>query len=127
MNETVMIYVAAAGAAGLIPALAALFMQERQRKRNRRDLEALRGSMERQQMACLEMFSEVNRSVTTLEEGLKGLRESPKAGGLHRSVRMQAMQLLRSGQPADAAASSLGLGRREMRLLERVSQTLCGN
>jgi hypothetical protein len=127
MNEVVLTYLAGAGVAGLMSALLALYQQRRQRNRSRRDLEALRGSMERQQMACLEMFSEVNRSLTTLEDGVKSLRETPKSGSLNRSIRTQALQLLRSGQSSDAAASSLGLGRRETRLLERVSQTLCGN
>ena len=83
--------------------------------------------MERQQMVCLEMFSDVNRTLATLEEGLSGLREAPKSGGLNRSARAQAIQMLRAGHSAEAAASGLGIGRREMHLLESVSQTLCEN
>jgi len=126
MKEILILIVAVAGAAGLVPVLLVLWLHRRHRNRLRRDLEALRGSMERQQMVCLEMFSEVNRTLTTLEEGMNGLRQNPKSGTLNRSTRAQAMKLLRSGVSADAAASSLGVGRREIRLLENVSQILCG-
>jgi hypothetical protein len=117
---------ALAGAAGLsflfVPSAA---VQWRRRRRNRRELADLREAIERQQMASLEMFSEVHRSVAMLEEGLRGVRETPKAGVLNRSARAQALQLLRSGLSAETAGPSLGIGKREMRLLERVSQTLC--
>jgi hypothetical protein len=126
LNDPLMLSVAAGCAAGILPALFALVWTARQRKASGREAEALRKSFEREQMVCLEMFTDVHRKISTFEEGLASLRQMPRAGGLNRSTRAQAMQLLRSGQTADAAASSLGIGRREMRLLERVSWTLCG-
>ena len=117
----------AVGACGFVLAAVSLMAQRKQRKRGRREMEALRGAVERQQMACLEMFSDVNRSLAALEEGLRGLREAPKSGGLNRSARAQAIQMLRAGHSAEDTASGLGIGRREMRLLESVSRTLCEN
>ena len=128
INDRVLLGIAAAVAVGLLVTLLSLILQWRDRTARRREVEkveALRKSFEKEQMVCLEMFSDVHRTIATLEEGIGALRQAPKAGGLNRSVRAQAMQMLRSGQSADAAASSLGICRREMRLLERVSQTLC--
>ena len=128
INDRVLLGIAAAVAVGLLVTLLSLIWQWRDRTARRREVEkveALRKSFEKEQMVCLEMFSDVHRTIATLEEGIGALRQAPKAGGLNRSVRAQAMQMLRSGQSADAAASSLGICRREMRLLERVSQTLC--
>lgn len=44
--------------------------------------------------------------------------------GLTRSIRSQAIQLLRSGMPPERAASELGIARREMVLIARVVRTL---
>lgn len=125
MNDRVMLGIAAAVAVGLFVTLLSVIWQWRERTVRRREVGALRKSFEKEQMVCIEMFSDVHRTIATLEEGVGSLRAAPKAGGLNRSTRAQAMQLLRAGHSADAAASSLGIGRREMRLLERVSQTLC--
>ncbi len=124
-NVSILIAVSAAvGGCGVLLALGAFMLQARHSKRGRRESEVLRGAVERQQMVYLEMFSEVHRSLATLEEGLNGVRERPKPGGLNRSVRTRSMELLRSGVAADAAAESMGIGKREMRLLECVSRTL---
>jgi hypothetical protein len=125
VNDRVMLGIAAVVATGLVATLFSLIWQWRDRKVRRREVEALRKSFEKEQMVCLEMFSSVHRTIATLEEGVVSLRQAPRAGGLNRSTRAQAMQMLRSGHSAEAAASSLGIGKREMRLLERVSQTLC--
>lgn len=125
MNDRLMLGIAAAVAIALVVTLFSLVWQWKDRTVRRREVEALRKSFEKEQMVCLEMFSDVHRTIATLEEGMGALRQAPKSGGLNRSTRAQAMQMLRSGHSADAAASSLGIGRREMRLLERVSQTLC--
>jgi hypothetical protein len=103
----------------------AVALHRRQGRRYRQDLEALRVSMESRQMVCLEMFAEAHRSIASLEERVSVARETPKSGALSRSARAQAMQLLRSGLSADTVAGSVGAGRREIRLLERVSHVLC--
>jgi hypothetical protein len=51
-------------------------------------------------------------------------RDESGRTALTRSIRSQAIQLLRSGMPPDTAASTLGIGKREMRLIACVSREL---
>ena len=103
-------------------AIALLAAHWRYRARSRQDLNGLRELVEREQTRCADLFLEVKRNLADLEE--ESLQNAPKPGALSRSKRAEAMRLLRSGLSIEAAASSLGIGKREMRLLERVSQTL---
>jgi len=72
---------------------------------------------------CSEKIEQLGRGIAVLELSAQNRDEAGNAG-LTRSVRSQAMQLLRSGMPPDSAASTLGIGRREMRLIAGVSRAL---
>ena len=72
---------------------------------------------------CSEQIAELGCSVAVLELRAQNIDEAGK-GGLTRSLRSQAMQLLRSGVSPENAAATLGTGRREMRLIATVSRTL---
>jgi hypothetical protein len=105
-------------------ALLSILAQWRFRARNRRDLAELRASAQRQADLFEEMQNEMKDSMAALEEAVRNAPEPPRPGALNKSERTQALQLLRSGVSTDVAASTLGLGKREVRLLERVAQTL---
>ncbi len=98
--------------------------QWRSRARQRTELAKLQVELDSQKAASSASFSELNRDVLALREEVRTPPEPPRAGGLNRSARAQALQLLRSGVSPESAATSLGMGKREMRLLEQVSQTL---
>lgn len=83
----------------------------------------LQSMLREQQVACSGQIAQLGRNVAVLELSAQNIDEAAK-GGLTRSVRSQAMQLLRSGMSPESAASTLGIGRREMRLIARVSRTL---
>jgi hypothetical protein len=101
-----------------------MLLQWRGRSRSLRELAALRAEMESQKAASTQMLTDLRRGFEGLEETVRTPPEPPRAGGLNRSERAQALQLLRSGMSPESAAAALGMGRREMRLLERVSQTI---
>jgi hypothetical protein len=71
-----------------------------------------------------EQIAQLGRTVAVMELSAQNIDEAGK-GGLTRSVRAQAMQLLRSGMSPERAASTMGIGKREMRLIAAVSRTLC--
>jgi len=68
------------------------------------------------------LIAQLQENVSVLEKSAQQVAEAK--GGLTRSMRAQAMQLLRSGMSPDSAAASLGIGRREVRLLSSVSHAL---
>jgi hypothetical protein len=72
---------------------------------------------------CAAMQAELKQGFDALEQFVLSPAEPPRAGSLNRSARSQALQLLRSGMSPETAAATLGMGRREMRLLDRVAQT----
>jgi hypothetical protein len=58
-----------------------------------------------------------------IEMRLQNIDDAAK-GGLGHSARARALQLLQSGMSAESAPSTLGIGRREMRLIAGVSRML---
>jgi hypothetical protein len=68
-------------------------------------------------------IAQLSRSVADLELNARNIGEAGW-GGLTRTRRSQAMQLLRSGMSPESAASSLGIAMREMRLISKVSRIL---
>jgi hypothetical protein len=68
-------------------------------------------------------IAQLSRSVADLELNARNIGEAGW-GGLTRTRRSQAMQLLRSGVSPESAASTLGIAMREMRLISRVSRIL---
>jgi hypothetical protein len=64
-----------------------------------------------------------SRDVDVVQPGARHTGEIGH-GGLTRSVRSQAIQLLRSGMPPQGVASALGIGKREILLISSVLRTL---
>jgi hypothetical protein len=75
------------------------------------------------QVECSAQIAQLAANVAVLETSAQNA-DNLSTGALSRSTRSQAMQLLRSGMSPENVAASLGLGRREMRLLASVSRTL---
>jgi hypothetical protein len=94
-------------------------------------LSELRAELQSQMQAMLlahqveysEQIAQLGRNVAALEQSAQNVDEV-RTGGLSRSARSQAMQLLRSGMSPESAASALRIGKREMRLIATVSSTL---
>ena len=109
-------------AAGLILAIWFLVAQGKYRARIRCDVEELRRLFELERKVCADTFFERKENPAhAREEEHAGNAEAGRA--LTRSSRAEALRLLRSGLSPETAASSLGIGKREMRLLERVART----
>jgi hypothetical protein len=107
----------------LLLATLSFVAQWRGRVRHRRDLDELRATFERQHSESAETASALRGKFDALEKAALTPPEPPAAGSLNRSARAQALQMLRTGISSDTAAASLGVAKREMRLLERVSRT----
>ena len=71
---------------------------------------------------CAGQIAQLGESVSELAKSAQSMDAAK--GGITRSARSQAMQLLRSGMSPDNAAAALGIGRREMHLLASVSRIL---
>jgi hypothetical protein len=83
----------------------------------------LRAVLSEQKVECSEQIDLLKSSIAVLE--LNGRNDAGVAtGGLTRSLRSQAVKLLRSGMPPEGAAAILGIGRREMRLIACVSDRI---
>lgn len=115
-----------AGICGTVAGAACLLMLRRQRARaewQREELQAdLQSRLRQQREEFSEQVARIGRSVEVLELGAKSVEEARR--GLSRSRRSQAMQLLRSGMSPESAATSLGMARREMHLIAKVSRIL---
>jgi hypothetical protein len=72
---------------------------------------------------CARQIAQLTRQVADLQLSHQNIEDVSK-GGLPRSRCSQAMQLLRSGMPAESVASSLGMATREMRLIAEVARML---
>jgi hypothetical protein len=107
----------------LLPAVLLVAARRRSRTQTRGELECLRASFEREKITSAEALSELKKGLGALENQVRSAPEAPQPGGLNRSARAEALRLLRSGMSPETAAASLGMGKREMRLLERVSRT----
>lgn len=115
-----------AGVCGTAAGAACLLVLRGQGARAQWQREELKAELESQLRQQGQEFSEqvarLGRSVEILELSAKSVEEAGR--GLTRSRRSQAMQMLRSGMSPESAAASLGMGRREMRLIARVSRIL---
>jgi hypothetical protein len=83
----------------------------------------LRAALERNQAACLDQIGRVSRAVEFLEASGRNT-EDAIGRAMNRSLRSQAMQLLRSGMTPDTVAAALGVAKREVRLIAGVSSVL---
>jgi hypothetical protein len=113
-----------AGLAGCAAAIVSLLELRRYRQRAEHAATLLRGEVERQQNAFTEQFAALTQGFSALELNMQNTEEMLREGRLNRSTRAQALQLLRQGVAPDTAAATLGLAKREMRLLARVSRLL---
>jgi hypothetical protein len=75
-----------------------------------------------QHTECSVQIAQLAENVAVLEMSAQQIADAQ--GGLTRSIRSQAMQLLRTGMSPENAASALGMSRNEVRLLACVSKTL---
>jgi hypothetical protein len=76
-----------------------------------------------QRNACSGEFAEIRKQAAELEASLQNTRDVLRHGRFNRSTRAQALHLLRSGMSPETAASALGVGRRELRLLAKVAES----
>jgi hypothetical protein len=83
----------------------------------------LLAGLSEQKVECSEQIALLKSSIAVLEPGAR-IDAGMATGGLTRSLRSQAVQLLRTGMPPEGAASILGIGRREMRLIACVSDRI---
>jgi hypothetical protein len=81
------------------------------------------GEISRVMEQTQQSVARLSRDVADLELNARNIEEAG-LGGLNRTKRSQAMQLLRSGMSPETAASTLGITTREMRLISRVSRIL---
>jgi hypothetical protein len=114
-----------AGSAAASISLVVLFLaQWRFRARTRRDLAGLRAALQLHVGDFEEKHAGLKKELSAIQAAAQDVPEPPRPGALNKSLRTQALHLLRSGASPETAAASLGLGKREMRLLERVALTL---
>src|ERR1035438_6839272 len=89
-----------AGTAGICGAFLCYMMFRRQRSSAKADRETLRAELESimhaQQVECLDQIAQFAETVAILGRSAQHMDDASK-GGLTRSIRSQAMQLLRSG------------------------------
>jgi len=83
----------------------------------------LRVAVERNQAALLDRIGQVGRAVE-FQEASGGNTEEAIGRAMNRSLRSQAMGLLRSGLAADTVAATLGVAKREVRLIAGISSVL---
>ncbi len=108
---------------GGVALVAARRMARRQQVAVEHAREELLVMLSQQQTEYLDGLEEVSRGVVFLEESARHT-EDALHDRLTPSLRSKAMQLLRSGLAADAAAASLGMPRSDVRLIAAVSRTL---
>lgn len=106
----------------LLAGICFLLLRRRRIADDKRHSELL-SMIEWQRAENTQQIAQLTRSVEILERTQHSVEEA--AGGLTRSHRSQAMQLLRSGMSPETVASSVGLAAREMRLMAKVSRILC--
>lgn len=115
------------GACGILAALVCGLAIRRHRLQTQRDHAALRAELESalkaQDSACADQIARLGESISVLENSAQSPDTAAK-GGLTRSARSQAMQLLRSGMSLEHAGTASGIGKREMHLLAGVSRIL---
>jgi hypothetical protein len=107
--------------------LISMLVQSRHCRKFRRDGVSTREALEICRSECSQQFEELRKAHRTLEGSLDSTRDVLRNGRLSRSTRTAALQLLRTGMSPDAAASSLGLPKREMQMIARVFVLLSPN
>jgi hypothetical protein len=83
----------------------------------------LRSMVREQEAEWSGRIEQLDHRMAAFELRVQSVDDAAK-GGLTHSVRTRALQLLQSGMSVESVASTLGIGRREMRLIARVSRTL---
>jgi hypothetical protein len=104
-----------------------MIAQWRQRRKLWREATSTREALELRRSEFSEQIEELRKSQQALEGSLHSTRSVLRNDRLNRSTRAAAMQLLRTGMSPDSAATSLGLAKREMQMLARVSALLSAN
>lgn len=112
-----------AGASGIAGSAICLLALRKDRIAAERTHAELRALLSAHQAECAERTEQLGRGIAFLELSAQNRDEAGRPA-LTRSLRSQAIQLLRSGMPPDSAASTLGISRREMRLIAHVSRAL---
>jgi hypothetical protein len=111
------------GALGLLIGIICLMAMWRTTASQARAQGKLQTDLDRNQAACLEQIGQIGRAVEFLEAS--GRNTDDAIGrAMNRSLRSQAMQLLRSGMSPETVASTLGLAKREVGLISCVSSVL---
>lgn len=112
-----------AGVTGILTAIACLVLWRKHHRSAVRRHQELAALLEQHQTECCGKFDLLGRNVAALESSAQNIERLGR-GALTQSRRSQAMQLLRSGISPETAASNLGIARREMQLIARVSSIL---
>jgi hypothetical protein len=112
-----------AGVAGILIALVCLFLLRQQRACIERQYQEVTSVNRQHSAECSGKIDALEGSRAALEISAQTI-EHPGRAGMMLSKRSQAMQLLRSGMSPDNAAAKLGIARREMRLIAKVSDIL---
>src|SRR3977135_3898577 len=94
------------GAIGTGVGTVCLFVLRKQRSFVESANREMRSTLLKYRAECADQMARLGRDVATLEQSARNT-ESGGRGGLTRSQRSQAMQLLRSGVPPESAASTL--------------------
>jgi transposase-like protein len=105
----------------------AISMLTQWRRNVRREAASARETLELWRKECSERFEELRKADETLEASFRSTRDVLRNGRLNGSTRTTALQLLRTGMSPDAAASSLGVAKREMQMIARVFELLSAN
>lgn len=112
--------VAAVAAAGFLAGIVSLVLNWLQGSAHARRVERLRDELDRSYRDCVRRIGVVGDSLETSEKNAQSSLELLRDGRLGMAARARALRMLRSGVAADTAAAELGLGRNEVRLLEKV-------
>jgi hypothetical protein len=107
---------------GTLAGVASLLMLRKERVSAARKQGELQSMLEQQRDEFSQQIAQLNHSIGILELSARSVEEAGR--GLTRSRRSQAIQLIRAGMAPESAASSLGIARREMRLIATVSRML---
>lgn len=116
------------GLGGLLTAVVSLVLILRQRSSQARESmrlrEALEQAQEKAQQECLRQIQTIGEDLAASEKTAQASLEMLRDGRLGMPARARALRMLRSGMAADTAATELGLGKNEVRLLAKVSGLL---
>jgi hypothetical protein len=115
------------GSAGCAAALLSLLLQASECRRFSRYSISARNRLKQHDDHCSEQLAQIREAHQALEMSFQSARDVLRSGRLNGSSRAAALQFFRAGMSPDTAASSLGIARREIRMLARVSSLLAGN